>query len=343
MIRLKIVGWLTRPGLVLAILAGSIGCIETDIPPAGSYSEVLIVTEEGRTGLLARDLRVQLARRLNYFISEEVQFKIQDIRASDLTAKPYFKNIVLCGVASPLTHVGSRIVSLLGPDVVAKARAGEANIFRKEDLPGAGQVTIIITGATEEMILDVLRERGDEVNSVLEQSCRTRLRNYLLGDSDSYLTRQLYQKYGFKIQVPALYTLLSDEPDPPGVELLRDGPSRVLGIFWLDWQETPDVKQGHELFNIRKDYVYQRYDGDLMDSTRVRFSYDRLGDYPVVRMEGYWSNSRSLAGGYYKTYFVHDKKEGLLWAVDLVVYAPGLPKHPHFRELLALAETFRYN
>ena len=89
--------------------------------------------------------------------------------------------------------------------------------------------------------------------------------------------------------------------------------------------------------------MYQRYDGDLMDSTRVRFSYDRLGDYPVVRMEGYWSNSRSLAGGYYKTYFVHDKKEGLLWAVDLVVYAPGLPKHPHFRELLALAETFRYN
>jgi hypothetical protein len=79
-----------------------------------------------------------------------------------------------------------------------------------------------------------------------------------------------------------------------------------------------------------------------MDSTRVAFSLDRLGDLPAVRMEGYWSNSKSLAGGYYKTYFVFEEVERLLWVVDLLVYAPGLPKHPHFRELLAIAETFRY-
>ena len=60
-------------------------------------------------------------------------------------------------------------------------------------------------------------------------------------------------------------------------------------------------------------------------------------------MEGYWSNTNDVAGGFYKTYFVHDERERLLWAVDLLVYAPGVPKHPLFRELLALAETFRYN
>ncbi len=332
--------WL--PTVMVATIAVA-GCIETDIPPAGSYSEVLVVTEGGRNDPLARALRPHLARRLDYFISEETQFKLQNLRASELTANPYFKNIILCGPASPTTLVGSHIVSLLGPEAVEKARAGTANIFRKEDLPGVGQVTIIITGASEEMIFDVLRERGHEVNDVLEQSCRRRLQNYLLGKKDSDLTRQLYQKYGFTIKVPTLYTLLSDEPDPPGIELLRDGPSRVLGIFWLDWDTTPTVKEGQELFGIREDYVYRRYDGDTMDSTRVRFSYGRLGEYPAVKMEGYWSNSRSTAGGYYRSYFVYDEREKLLWVVDLLVYAPGVPKHPLFRELLALAETFRYN
>ena len=31
-----------------------------------------------------------------------------------------------------------------------------------------------------------------------------------------------------------------------------------------------------------------------------------------------------------------------MWVVDLLVYAPGLEKHPHFRELHAIAETFSY-
>ncbi|MFQ5510549.1 MAG: DUF4837 family protein [Candidatus Krumholzibacteriia bacterium] len=329
--------------LWLAAAIATPGCIETDIPPAGSYSEVLVVTEDGRGGALARDVRRHLATRLDYYISEEVQFKVQDIRGSELTANPYFKNIVLCGVASPLTHTGGHIVSLLGPEAVERAIAGKANIFKKEDLPGKGQVTVIVTGSSEEMIRQVLRERGHEVNEALERSCRRRLRGYLLGKKDSDLTRQLQRKYGFTIKVPTLYTLLSDEPDPPGIELMRDGPPRLLGIFWLDWDTTPTVKHEKELFDIRREYVYRRYDGDVMDSTRVRFSNGRLGDNPAVKMEGYWSNSRSVAGGYFESYFVYDEREKLLWVVDLLVYAPGLPKHPHFRELLALAETFRYN
>jgi hypothetical protein len=140
-----------------------------------------------------------------------------------------------------------------------------------------------------------------------------------------------------------LYRLLSEKSQPPGIELLRDGPARLLGIYWLDWNRELTLADSTALYDARAKYVWERYDGDVMDSTRVEFKKDRLGEYPAIRMEGYWSNTHALAGGYYKTWFVYEERDRLLWAIDILVFAPGLPKHPHFRELQALAETFRYD
>lgn len=332
----------SRLALFVLLLGLASSCIETDIPPAGSYSEVLLVTEEGARDPFARELTPFLTRTLDFFVSQDIQFKVEHARAADVNTVPYVKNIVFCGVATPVGDVGRRITTLLGAVGMERVKAGQANILRRQDLPGPGQLTLIVTAATPEALYEVIKQRGDEVAESLEESCRERLRKYLLEDRNDQLTKRLQQKYGFTIEVPSLYSLLSDEPQPPGIELLRQGPARSLGIFWLDWDTVPTLDDGPRLFDARADYVYKRYDGDVMDSTRVVFSHERLGEYPALKMEGYWSNSNSLAGGYYKTYFLFEEDERLMWAVDLLVYAPGLPKHPHFRELLAIAETFRY-
>ena len=125
------------------------GCIEMDIPPAGSYSSVTLISELGRQDPLARQLRPYLARQLDYYVGKEPQFKIRDVRASSLTQPPQVKNIVIVGVADPLTDVGHQIASMLGEDAVAKAMSGQATIFKKENLPGPGQMTIIVTAGSE--------------------------------------------------------------------------------------------------------------------------------------------------------------------------------------------------
>ena len=60
-------------------------------------------------------------------------------------------------------------------------------------------------------------------------------------------------------------------------------------------------------------------------------------------MGGYWYNDKATVGGYFETFFVYDQDEKLLWAIDMLAFAPGKPKHPLFRELRAVGETFRYN
>ena len=316
------------------------GCFETDIPPVGSYSDVLLVTEDGTRDPLTPAILPELAYNIDYYIDSDVQFNVKHARAADLDAVPFIKNIVFCGVASPISHVGGRITTMLGEPGMARVRAG-GHIFKKDDLPGAGQLTVIITGESTEDVLAAISEKAPEIRGTIEASCRSRIREYLLKNRNEALTQRLRQQYGFFLQVPALYKVFSEETDPPGIELLRNGPSRSLGIFWLDWDSTPTLNDQQALFDARADYVGKRYDGDVMDSTRVEFALGQLGEYPAIRMEGYWSNSKSVAGGYYKTYFIHRESDDLLWVVDMLVYAPGLPKHPLFRELLAVAETLR--
>jgi hypothetical protein len=251
--------------------------------------------------------------------------------------------VLICGVADPLTDVGRQITSQLGSTSVERIQRGEANIFKRENLPAAGQLTLIVTARSSRELGDVIETRGDDIVETLEASCRNRLRRHMLTKKNTPLTKRLHETYGFIIEVPKYYKLQSEEMNPPGVEFLRDTPARVLGVFWLDWKNEPTVADSTALFDARADYVWKRYDGDEMDSTRVKFEYTTLGKYPAIEMTGYWSSSNSIAGGFYRTFFVFEERERLLWAIDTLVFAPGLPKHAYFRELEALAETFRYD
>jgi hypothetical protein len=317
------------------------GCSDLAIPPTGSYSEVLLVTEEGADGVWTQLLTPLIARELDYYVDTELQFRITPIKASELDDFPAFKNIVLCGLLSSTTSVGQIIIDMIGDSGVDQVRSEGARILKKQDRPVKNQFTLIVTAVSRQSLIDVIEERGVELTSILEESCRQRLRRHLLKRDNPQLSEQLYRDYGFRLQISSLYRLLSDDEQPPGVELIREPPTRILGVFWSERASAPTLADQDELFSIRADYVWKRYDKDQMDRDRVVFESAKLGTNDAIRMSGYWFNDEQVMGGYYETYFVFDPRVELLWAVDLLVLAPGKPKHPLARELRALAETFR--
>jgi hypothetical protein len=318
------------------------GCREMAVPPAGSYSEILLITDEGKQSRFVPLIVPYLAVEKDYIIDKEKSFTIVAGRAETLDELPSVKNIVICGVADPLTDIGKRIVTLIGDAGLRKVRNGQANILMKENVPAPGQLTVIVTAASEGELEEIIEARGSELGAIIEESCRQRLRKFLLSYPNSEIIDHLYEKYGFVLEIPTLYTLFKEEGRPPGIELIREGPTRLIGVFWTDWDEIPTLADKDELYELRRNYVWERYDKDAMDSTRVWFAEEQLGEYPAIKMEGYWYNTKATAGGYYETYYIYQEEEKLLWAVDLLVYAPGRSKHPLFREMLALAETFRY-
>jgi hypothetical protein len=328
--------------IVLAGVAFVAGCREMAMPPPGSYSELLLVTEEGAGGEWASLLTPILGAEHDYVTSMESYFDISQVRAADMPEMPETKNVVICGVMDSGTHVGSLILSLIGDRSVQRVAEGQATVLKKENTPAPGQMTLIVTAPTAEGLREVIRTRGDELPEIVESSNRERLRRYLLSTPNRSLTERLRRKYGFTIEVPSYYRLFSESDDPPGVELLYEPPTRDLGVFWVDRKEPPSIYRPDELFDLRASYVWERYDHDKMDRNHVRYTWTRFAVYNALRMSGYWYNDKVTAGGYFETYFVYDPDAQLLWAVDILTYAPGRPKHPLVRELLALAETFRY-
>jgi hypothetical protein len=327
--------------VLTAALLPLAGCGQFSIPPAGSYSEVLLVTEDGESGRWARMLEPLIAREHDYYVDVEKAFRITSIRAADMDEYPAFKNIVLCGVLQASTDVGQRISGMIGDEGVQRVRRERAHILKKSDKPVKNQFTLVVTAATAELLHETIVSRGAELPDILEESCKERLRRHLLNRRNSSLTGELARRYGFELQIPTLYRLLSDRSDPPGVELIRDPPTRVLGVFWNDRDVPVTMADEDELFSIRSDYVARRYDNEQMDRDRVVFEPARLGRNDCIRMSGYWYNDEEVMGGYFETYFIFDERAELLWSVDLLVLAPGRPKHPLVRELRALAETFR--
>jgi hypothetical protein len=329
--------------IAVVLFAAQSGCREVAFPPAGSYSEVDLVTDGGRSGEWAGTLLPLIQVERDYFVSTEPMFRVVSVAAEPSADPPTVKNVVLCGVLDGSSAVGARIADLLGEAGVKRVIDGQATILKKEDVPMPGQLTLIITAATEDALRSVLQQRGDEIAEIIDASCRERLRRYLLQRRRAALSAEFRRHWGFFIEVPTLYTLYQEGENPPGVELHRESPPRVLGVFWKEWDHAPSLYNTDELFDFRADYVRRKYDGDQMERDRARYAYTRLGEYTAVRMSGYWYNDQfSMAGGYFETYFVWDKDAKLLWAVDGLVYAPGREKTSLVRELHALSETFRY-
>lgn len=319
------------------------GCQDMAIPPAGSYSEVLLVTEEGEESRWTERLTPLIARELDFYVDFEDQFRITSVRASEMEDFPAFKNVVLCGVMESSTDVGQLIIGMIGDAGVERVRREGAHILKKDDKPVYNQLTLVITANSEVALERLLAERGEELTDILEESCRSRVRRHLLKRRNDALAEDLHRKYGFRVEVPSLYRILSDKTNPPGVELIREPPTRILGVFWVDRKVPPTLEDRDELFDIRAQYVWKRYDKDRMDEERVIFEPARLGRHDSIRMSGYWFNDEHLMGGYYETYFIFDERADLMWAVDLLVLAPGKPKHPLVRELQALAEVIRFD
>jgi len=318
------------------------GCGPIGVQPLGSYSELLLVTELGAQDEWAQILTPLIAREVDYVTDREPAFRITAVAAEKMRDFPAYKNVVMCGVLEPTTSIGQQIAGLLEEADARRVRDESAVIVELEDRPSRNQFTMILTAANAAALRELIAKRAGEIDGILERSCRARIRRGLLEQKNGPLMAELHGRYGFTIEIPTLYRVLSEGTEPPGVELVREPPTRILGVFWTERNAAPTVDDAEELFRIRADYAWKRYDNDEMDRERASFERARIGSYDAVKMAGYWYNERDVVGGCFATYYIYDPSAKLLWGLDLLVFAPGRPKHAMFRELLALAETFRY-
>ncbi len=312
-------------------------------PPAGSYSNIVMVTETGKIDGAAEVMLRELQHIVDYYNKQELQFKVMLVSAREMEKHTPTKNMVIFGIVDR-GRIGSILEKFLGTAGMRRVHQGENNVFKKMDYPVSGQFTVVVTASSEDELTEVALKNGERIREIIEEANRERLRNYLLSKERIDVSELLLAKYGFTVRVPSLYRMNQDRSEVPGVEIVRTQPHRGLTVSWRPWKESGlTLADSTELYEARSDVAWNMYDKDVMRRDIVFFYADELGPYQVVRMEGYWENSEDLFGGPFKCFFLYDDIRSRLWIIDCVVYAPGFEKHKLLRELHCVAETFRIN
>jgi len=310
------------------------------VPPAGSYSNVVLVTETGKLEGPTVEMVRTLQHEIDYYVKNEFQFNVKVVPAAQLEKELPAKNMVLFGIANQ-GKLGSYIDQFIGASSVRGVLEGKHSVFKKMDYPVKGQLTVIVTAPSNDVLERVAKVEGEIIRNIIEDANRERLREYLLRGENLDLERELKARYGFSLRIPSVYLLNEERPEVPGIELIHEKPHRGLTVSWrsLDAGEV-SLADSNELYRARADFAYRMYDKDVMRRDLVRFRETQLGPNRALRMDGYWENSVEAFGGSFICFFVADRVRARLWLIDCVVFAPGTDKHELVRELIAIAETF---
>jgi hypothetical protein len=325
----------------LIVLLLQVACVRTgNVPPAGSYSNILLVTETGKLEGIAVDMVRELQHIRDYYTKQELQFRVRLVSAYQMQKEPPSKNMVILGIARQ-GEVGELIENIIGTNSVRKVLKGYNHVFRKLNYPVEGQLTVIVSAASGDKLQQVVRGNGEIIRNIIEEGNRERLRNYFKLREKPEVSEEIEARYGFYIMVPYDYEINQERDDVPGIELVNVKPHRGLTVSWHEWNGgSISLADSSVLYDRRKDLAWKMYDKDVMRRDMVSFKEDKLGPFQAIRMDGYWENSVDTYGGPFVSFFVYDEFDRRLWILDCVVYGPGFPKHPNLRELHALAETF---
>lgn len=330
---------------LLPLLLVTFGCSEKKLVPAvGPFSDVYLFTEQGTRGGLLGEFIDTLTHPIQYVFEEENEFDVYLRDQAQFPKNRDRKNILLYVRVDQRGGLLAQVQQLLGKDALERARREGHVVYYKEDVFARDQDVYFLLAGNSEGEQMLLSRMAGALRDRLRESTRARLRDYLLsGRENKGGAKYLMQRYGFALRFPAEYHLLQERPELGAIEIHCEAPSRVLGVFWdNDFGGAPTLADSLRLLAFRGDVADSLYGGDYLLAGSYRFSAVEQSGRPAVRLEGVWQNERDMTGGAFVTYFHWDERRHRLLALDLLLYAPGMAKHPYMRELEALGTTFSF-
>lgn len=331
--------------LLLPLFLLALGCGEKKLVPAvGPYSDVFLFTEQGLRSELLGGFIETLTHPVQYVFEEENEFDVFLRDQAQFPQNRDRKNILLYVRVDQRGGLLAQVQKILGKDALERARREGHVVYYKEDVFARDQDVYFMLAGNPEGEEVLLSHMAAALRDRLRDSTRARLRDYLLrGRENKGGAKYLLQRYGFSLRFPSEYHLLQERPELGAIEIHCEAPSRVIGVFWdKDFGGAPTLADSLRLLAFRGDVADSLYGGDYLLAGSYSFSAVEQVGRPAVRLQGVWQNERDMTGGAFVTYFFWDERRQRLLALDLLLYAPGLAKHPYMRELEALGSTFSF-
>ncbi len=331
-------------GLILSLGCGGCG-IDSEkgiLMAAGSYGDLAVVMSADGLRPVADRFMADMNLEKIFVIKPETLFKPDYFGPKKWDLAKGYKNALFLIRLGDGGDAEKAARKLMSADAWKQLNAGGGGIVKVIDPWSTYQQVVIVASRDRNNLGSILNKNSEKIRRLFEDSSRERIlrRNRYDGLNTAQMDAY-WNRHGFFLEIPATYEQNQFEPDGfPGLELMRNGPSRGISLVWRNTDDPAGLLDDPEsLARIRVDLGEKLHDEEIIPSSFV-WSPVEIGGIACVKLEGAWTSNRFSGGGAFWCYFIPDPGRGRMFCLDLLVYAPGMDKMNFFRRMDAVASTF---
>lgn len=329
--------------VLLAVVAGcGFSKEESILMAAGAYGDLAVVVSDARMKPMANQFISRFNTEHLFVIKPEMNFKTDTFGPNKLKFAKGYKNalmLVHLGEGGPVEKAAKKLIS---PATWERLNSGGGGVVQVKDPWSTYQFLVIVASRDRNSIGSLLTKNLTKIQDLFNDNNRQRILRRNRYDGLKTDLMDLYRRdIGFYLEIPGEYQQNQYRPDGfPGLELMRNGPSRGLSVSWLQTKDpVRDLANFDILARMRTKMGDKLHSEDIIASTFV-WEEVEINGVLSVELKGAWNSHRFVGGGPFWCYFVPDVERGRIYCVDLLVYAPGLEKMNFFRRMSAVASTF---
>lgn len=311
-----------------AVLPGKVG-------PAGEL--LVVATEQQWKGAIGEAIRDVVERPYPVLPQAEDMFDLVQIDPVEFDKfwKPH-RNVLVVEVADR--------VDTQDPTVkFYKERYSQEQIF------------IEAKGRTADAVASMIRERGEEMLSVLNNEEITRLKSNIKAFDNEVLNAELAEKYGFTIDVPRESQLVMERDDFIWIQRemtrMKGGRNHDVkeGFFIYTYPYSTDsVFSMNWLLEKRNEVLRKHVQGSVPNSYMTtspaltpRYEEVTFKGQFASELRGLWRMENDFMGGPFYMLTFYDEQNQRIVTLDGYAYAPYFGKREYIREVEAVLKTFR--
>ncbi len=309
---------------------------------AGSYGDLAVVVSDDSLRPLTDRFMSGMNLEKIFVIKPETLFKPDFYGPDKWELAKGYKNALFLVRIGDGGGAEKAARKLMSKEAWEQLKAGGGGIVKVVDPWSTYQLVVVVASRDRNNLGSILARSTEKIRHLFEDSNRERiLRRNRYEGLNTALMDAFWNRYGIFMEIPVDYHQNQSEPDGyPGLELMRNGPSRGISLAWRKSDDLAALLDDRDdLTEVRRILGEKLHNEEIIPSSFV-WSPAEIGGVACVKLEGAWTSNKFSGGGAFWCYFIPDQDRGRLICLDLLVYAPGMDKMNFFRRMDAVASTF---
>lgn len=311
---------------------------------AGSYGDLAVVMSDEALRPVADRFMTEMNPEKIFVIKPETLFNPDFFGPDQWELAKGYKNALFLVRIGDGGKAEKTARKLMSDEAWDRLKAGGGGVVKVADPWSTYQQVVVVASKDRNSLGSILNRNSQTIRDIFENSSRERiLRRHRYAGLNTALMDAYWDRYGVFIELPSEYRQNQFEPKGfPGLELMRNSPSRGISLSWSKAAEPAALLEDTEaLAALRAEMGEKLHDEEIIPSSFL-WSPAEIGGVACVKLEGAWTSNKFSGGGAFWCYFIPDSHRQRMVVLDLLVYAPGLDKMGYFRRLDAVASTFSF-